>query len=223
MRSITRSGRMSIRTSTSRRRRPGQQRGPSPRAARGCRLARGTIAVAMSCRRFAPPIAGSWTPSKTTRSRASRSCTGSSSISATLPPGAPVRLLMRGFTDYFTATSMFAALQANVSAIAPYVEAQRADGSWTRVADDIGFPGRTAAHDGRRSHRQTAVRHAAHSHLDQPEGLLGPDPRRHDARRRGAGRATRSAAGRGDARIPRLPARSDRGSRQAICGTCSRT
>jgi FG-GAP-like repeat/ASPIC and UnbV len=57
-----------------------------------------------------------------------------------LPPGAPVRLLMRGFTDYFTATSMFAALQANVSAIAPYVEAQRADGSWTRIADDIGFP-----------------------------------------------------------------------------------
>ncbi len=57
-----------------------------------------------------------------------------------LPPGAPVRLLMRGFTDYFTATSMYAALQAKVSAIAPYVEAQRADGSWVRVADDIGFP-----------------------------------------------------------------------------------
>ncbi len=57
-----------------------------------------------------------------------------------LTPGAPVRLLMRGFTDYFTATSMYAALQAKVSAIAPYVEAQRADGSWVGVADDIGFP-----------------------------------------------------------------------------------
>jgi tetratricopeptide (TPR) repeat protein len=53
---------------------------------------------------------------------------------------APIRLLMRGFTDYFTATSMYAALQAKISAIAPYVEAQRADGSWVRVADDIGFP-----------------------------------------------------------------------------------
>ena len=47
----------------------------------------------------------------------------------------PVRLLMRGLTDYFTATSMFAALQANVSAIAPYVEAERTDGSWVRVAE----------------------------------------------------------------------------------------
>jgi Tfp pilus assembly protein PilF len=57
-----------------------------------------------------------------------------------VPSGSPVRLLMRGFTDYFTATSMFAAHQAHVSAIAPYVEAQCADGSWVRIADDIGFP-----------------------------------------------------------------------------------
>jgi hypothetical protein len=27
-----------------------------------------------------------------------------------------------------------------VKVIVPYVEAQRADGSWTRVSDDIGFP-----------------------------------------------------------------------------------
>ena len=57
-----------------------------------------------------------------------------------LKAGAPVRLLMRGFTDYFTATSMYAADQAKVKVIVPYVEAQRADGSWTRVSDDIGFP-----------------------------------------------------------------------------------
>jgi Tfp pilus assembly protein PilF len=57
-----------------------------------------------------------------------------------LPPGAPVRLLMSGFTDYFTATSVFAAHQANVTAVVPYLEVQRPDGTWTKVSDDIGFP-----------------------------------------------------------------------------------
>ena len=47
---------------------------------------------------------------------------------------------MHGFTDYFTATSVFAAHQANVTAVLPWVEAQQADGSWTRISDDIGFP-----------------------------------------------------------------------------------
>ena len=57
-----------------------------------------------------------------------------------LPAGAPVRLLMHGFTDYFTATSVFAAHQAGVTAIVPWVEARLPDGSWRRIADDIGFP-----------------------------------------------------------------------------------
>jgi hypothetical protein len=52
----------------------------------------------------------------------------------------PLRLLMRGFTDYFTATSMYAADQANMKVIVPYLEAEFADGSWKRVSDDIGFP-----------------------------------------------------------------------------------
>jgi Tfp pilus assembly protein PilF len=52
----------------------------------------------------------------------------------------PLHLLMRGFTDYFTATSMYAADQANVKVIVPYLEAQLAGGSWKRVSDDIGFP-----------------------------------------------------------------------------------
>ena len=57
-----------------------------------------------------------------------------------LPYGAPVRLLMSGFTDYFTATSVFAAHQAHVTAVVPYLEAQLSDGTWKRVSDDIGFP-----------------------------------------------------------------------------------
>jgi Flp pilus assembly protein TadD len=44
-----------------------------------------------------------------------------------LTPGVPVRLIMSGFTDYFTATSVFAAHQANVTAIVPYLEAQTTD------------------------------------------------------------------------------------------------
>jgi Tfp pilus assembly protein PilF len=52
----------------------------------------------------------------------------------------PLRLLMDGFTDYFTANSMYAAWQAGMQPIAPYVEAQDASGEWIRVMDDMGFP-----------------------------------------------------------------------------------
>jgi hypothetical protein len=47
---------------------------------------------------------------------------------------------MHGFTDYFTATSVYAAHQAGILAIAPYLEAQDAAGRWKRVVDDLGFP-----------------------------------------------------------------------------------
>jgi Tfp pilus assembly protein PilF len=52
----------------------------------------------------------------------------------------PLRLIMDGYTDYFTATSMYAADQAGVKVIAPYVEAQDAQGKWVRVTEDMGFP-----------------------------------------------------------------------------------
>ncbi len=52
----------------------------------------------------------------------------------------PLRLYMTGFIEYFTATSMYAAWQAKIDPIAPYVEAQLPDGSWKRVIDDMGFP-----------------------------------------------------------------------------------
>jgi len=57
-----------------------------------------------------------------------------------LAAGRPVRLIMAGFTDYFTATSVFAAHQANVTPVVPYLEAQTRGGEWVRVSDDIGFP-----------------------------------------------------------------------------------
>ncbi len=52
----------------------------------------------------------------------------------------PLRLIIDGYTDYFTATSMYAADQAGINVIAPYVEAQDAQGKWIRVVDDMGFP-----------------------------------------------------------------------------------
>ncbi len=55
-------------------------------------------------------------------------------------PAQPLRLLMHGLTDYFTATSMYAAYQAGVVAVPPYLEAQDAAGNWKRVVDDLGFP-----------------------------------------------------------------------------------
>jgi Tfp pilus assembly protein PilF len=52
----------------------------------------------------------------------------------------PLRLLLDGYTDYFTATSMYSADQAGIKVIAPYVEAQNTQGNWVRVLDDMGFP-----------------------------------------------------------------------------------
>jgi tetratricopeptide (TPR) repeat protein len=52
----------------------------------------------------------------------------------------PLRLIMDGYTDYFTATSMYAADQAGIKVIAPYVEALDTHGNWKRVIDDMGFP-----------------------------------------------------------------------------------
>ncbi|HEY2546308.1 MAG TPA: FG-GAP-like repeat-containing protein [Candidatus Acidoferrum sp.] len=52
----------------------------------------------------------------------------------------PLRLIIDGYTDYFMATSMYAADQAGVKVIAPYVEALDAQGKWSRVVEDMGFP-----------------------------------------------------------------------------------
>ena len=54
--------------------------------------------------------------------------------------GGPLWLLMHGEVEYFSANSMYAASQAGVEAISPYVEALGANGQWKRVIDDMGFP-----------------------------------------------------------------------------------
>jgi tetratricopeptide (TPR) repeat protein len=54
--------------------------------------------------------------------------------------GGPLWLLMHGEIEYFTATSMYAASQAGLEPIAPYVEALNAESKWVRIIDDLGFP-----------------------------------------------------------------------------------
>jgi len=53
--------------------------------------------------------------------------------------GGPLWLLLHGEVEYFSANSMYAASQAGVQAISPYVEALVND-KWIRVVDDMGFP-----------------------------------------------------------------------------------
>jgi hypothetical protein len=52
----------------------------------------------------------------------------------------PLRLLLHGFIEYFSASSMYSAWQAGLSPIPPYIEAQMPDGSWRKVVADMGFP-----------------------------------------------------------------------------------
>ena len=54
--------------------------------------------------------------------------------------GEPLRLLMTGYVNYFSATSLYAAWQAGIKPISPYVEAQLPDGSWQKIPGDAGFP-----------------------------------------------------------------------------------
>jgi len=54
--------------------------------------------------------------------------------------GGPLWLLAHGEIEYFSANSMYAASQAGIAVIAPYVEAQDSYGNWKRVMDDMGFP-----------------------------------------------------------------------------------
>jgi tetratricopeptide (TPR) repeat protein len=51
-----------------------------------------------------------------------------------------LKLLMTGYVNYFSATSLYAAWQAGIKPISPYAEAQLPDGSWQRLPGDAGFP-----------------------------------------------------------------------------------
>src|SRR2546430_16303545 len=52
----------------------------------------------------------------------------------------PLRLIADGYTDYFTATSMYAADQAGIKVIAPDMEAEDAAGNWKSAIEEMGVP-----------------------------------------------------------------------------------
>jgi len=49
-------------------------------------------------------------------------------------------MIMQGFIEYFSATSGFAAHQAGIEPVVPFLDVQTETGEWKRVSDDIGFP-----------------------------------------------------------------------------------
>jgi hypothetical protein len=55
-------------------------------------------------------------------------------------PQRPLRLLLDGYIEYFSASSMYAAWQAGLQPVPPQVDAQMPDGSWKRIINDMGFP-----------------------------------------------------------------------------------
>ncbi|HEX3985980.1 MAG TPA: FG-GAP-like repeat-containing protein, partial [Acidobacteriaceae bacterium] len=55
-------------------------------------------------------------------------------------PAHPLRLLLHGYIEYFSASSMYAAWQAGLHPIPPRLDVQMPDGRWKRVIDDMGFP-----------------------------------------------------------------------------------
>ncbi|HEX7159451.1 MAG TPA: FG-GAP-like repeat-containing protein, partial [Edaphobacter sp.] len=55
-------------------------------------------------------------------------------------PSKPLRLLMTGFIEYFSASSLYSASQAGLKPISPYIEAELPNGTWKRIVDDMGFP-----------------------------------------------------------------------------------
>lgn len=55
-------------------------------------------------------------------------------------PREPLHLLMTGYVDYFSASSLYSAWQAGITPVSPYVEVQMQDGSWKRIDQEMGFP-----------------------------------------------------------------------------------
>ena len=47
---------------------------------------------------------------------------------------------MTGYVNYFSATSLYAAWQAGLKEIPPYVEVELPDGTWQKIAGDAGWP-----------------------------------------------------------------------------------
>ena len=52
----------------------------------------------------------------------------------------PLRLLLHGYVEYFSASSMYAAWQSGLKPEPPVLQAQMPNGSWKTILPDMGFP-----------------------------------------------------------------------------------
>ena len=109
---------------------------------------------------------------------------------------------MTGYVNYFSATSLYAAWQAGIKPISPYVEAELPDGTWQTIPGEAGFPAgleRTIVVD---LTGKLAGGDAQDPAGEQSRDLLGPGADRQP--RRSGDAHDRSAAGAGDGAVPRL-------------------
>jgi tetratricopeptide (TPR) repeat protein len=110
--------------------------------------------------------------------------------------GGSLWLLLHGEVEYFSANSMYAASQAGIQAIAPYVDALDAHGQWKRVVDDMGFPAggpRTMTTDltGKLPRRTRKIRITTNLQIYWDSILMDRTPQS-TASRRTAGSSTRA-------------------------------
>ncbi len=89
-------------------------------------------------------------------------------------PAAPLRLLMTGYVNYFSATSLYGAWQAGVKPISPYVETQLPDGSWKRIRGRCRLSRGIGANNRSRPERQVTCGRAANPAGHKSRDLLGP-------------------------------------------------
>jgi tetratricopeptide (TPR) repeat protein len=52
----------------------------------------------------------------------------------------PLRMLLSGYVDYFSATSLYSSWQAGIAPESPHVEAELPNGEWRRIDKEMGFP-----------------------------------------------------------------------------------
>jgi len=116
----------------------------------------------------------------------------------------PLRLLLDGYIEYFSASSMYAAWQAGMQPIPPRVDVQMPDGTWKRVIPRHGISGGAAADHRGGSDGEAAGGGAEDPNLDEPADLLGSDSGGQRAERCVGRASDRSAAGDGKPGVPRV-------------------
>ena len=133
--------------------------------------------------------------------------------------GGPLWLLLHGEVEYFSANSMYAASQAGIQAISPYVETLDRNGRWKRVIDDMGFPAggpRTMTADltGKLPAGIQKIRITTNLQVYWDNILIARTPQAHaDAEPASGGRHAERSRSSGGAKLRRIAGMSEAGAR----------